>query len=69
MLYVRNPKLTSLGGMLSVALLSPKAASLPSCIDSKLGLRPNIIAMVMLGAGLKPDVGTRNCFRSLSACI
>ena len=51
-LYLPNPRLTGLGGMLPVVLLSPEAASLPSCMASKLGLQPSIIAMLMLRAGL-----------------
>ena len=61
-LYLPNPRLTGLGGMVSVALLSPKAASLPPYIGSKLGLRPSIIAMLMLRAGLKPHLETGNFF-------
>ena len=44
--------------MLSLTLMSPKAASLSPYIGSKLGLRPSIIALLMLRAGLKPHVET-----------
>ena len=43
-LFLPNPKATGLGGMLSLTLMSPMAASLPPCIGSKPGLRPSIIA-------------------------
>ena len=55
-LYLPNPGLTGLGGMLPVALLSPKAASSPSYIGSKPGLRRGMIVMLMHRAGLKPQL-------------
>ena len=61
-LFVPNPKATGLGGMLSVMLMSPKAASLPPYIGSKLGLRPSIIALLMLRVGLKRDLERGNFF-------
>ena len=61
-LFLPNPKATGLGGMLSLTLMSPKAASLPPYIGSKLRLRPSIIALLMLRAGLKPDEETGNFF-------
>ena len=36
-MFLPNPKDTGLGGMLSLTLMSPKAASLPPYIGSKLG--------------------------------
>ena len=61
-LFLPDPKVTGLGGMLSLTLMSPKAAWLPPYIGSKLGLRPSIIALLTLRAGLKPDVETGNFF-------
>ena len=45
-----------------MALLSPKAALLPSYIGNRPGLRPSIIAMLVLSGGLKTDMGTGNFF-------
>ena len=66
-LYLPNPMLMGLGGMVSVAMLSPKAASLPPYTGNKLGLRPSIIAMLMLRAGLEADLETRK-FLSVALC-
>ena len=68
-LFPPNPKATGLGGMLSLTLMSPKAASLPPYIGSKLGLRPSIIALLMLRVGLKRDVEIGNFFCFGWGCI
>ena len=60
--FLPNSKATGLGGTLSLMLVSREAASLPSYIGSKLGLRPSIIALLLLRVGLKPDVETGNFF-------
>ena len=48
--------------MLSVAFMSRTAASLPPYMGSKLGLRPNIIALLMLRAGPWPCLETSKFF-------
>ena len=69
-LFLPNPKASGLGGMLSLTLMSPKAASLPPYIGLELGLCPSIIALLMLRVGLKLDVETGNFFfASRCGCI
>ena len=68
-MFPPNPKALGLGGMLSLTLMSPKAASLPPYIGNKLALRPSIITWLMPRVGLKRDVETGIFFASRCGCI
>ena len=59
-----DPKVTGLARSLVMAVLSPKAVTLPSYIGRRLGVRANVLSFPMVKPGFKPDLDQGN-FRCL----
>ena len=67
-MFLPDPKVTGLAGSLVLAVLSPKAVTLPCYIGSRLGVRASVLLFPIVKLGLKLDLDQGN-FRCLALAL